>query len=294
VRDLYASPFEYLAASSWEEALQLLAAHSDAQPRVIAGGQSLAPMMNLRLAEPSHLIDLNGIPAEAIRRDGDVLVIPALIRHHELGASELAGADAPVFAEAAPLIGNVRVRHRGTIGGSFAHADPSAELPCAALVSDASVVALGPGGSRTIPVSEFFQSYFTTALGPDELVREIRVPVAPPGSGWSFHEFGRRTGDFAVVEVGVIVRFDASGACTGARVAVGGVSDTPLLLPELEAIVREDRTENGIAAAASRASSLVDPVGNEYASAEYRRHLTGVLVRRALRQAVERGEAGTR
>lgn len=284
---MYPAPFEFVAVSDWEHAIRFLEEHEGDEPRVIAGGQSLVPMMNLRLAEPTHIVDINGVAAEEIRREGDELVIPALTRHADLETSPLLARDCPLLAEAASMIGNARVRHRGTIGGSLAHADPSAELPCAAIASGSQIVTVGPSGSRTIPARDFFESYFTTALGPSELVREVRVPVLPAGAGSAFVEFVRRAGDFAVVEIAVVVELDAgSGECRRAELAAGGVSDRVVRLDEAASLVVGAVTDASIRAAADRARDLVEPPASEYASSEYRSHLVGVLTQRALTRAL--------
>lgn len=286
---MYPSPFDYAAVSGWDEAVRFLAEHADEEPRVLAGGQSLVPMLNLRLAEPTHVLDINGIPAEEIRMDGDVLVIPALTRHADLEKSPLAERNCPLLAEAAALIGNARVRHRGTIGGSLAHADPSAELPCAALAAGADVVTVGPAGARVVPAREFFHGFFATALGPGELVREVRVPAFSSTTGSAFVEFVRRAGDFAVVEVAAIVELEpGSGRCRSAELVAGGVSDRPVRLEEASSLVVGEATEDAIRAAAGRAADLVKPPATEYASSDYRRHLVTVLVRRALSRALLR------
>lgn len=286
---MYPSAFDYVAVSSWDEAVAALAAHADEDPRVIAGGQSLVPMMNLRLAEPSHLIDINGVAAEEIRREGSELVIPALTRHAMLERSEFVIRECPMLAHAASLIGNARIRHRGTLGGSLAHADPSAELPCAVVSLGARVVTIGPAGSRTIPIDDFFEGFFTTALEPNELIREVRLDAAPPRSGWGFEELVRRASDFAVVEVAAVVELDVDpGVCRRAELVAGGVSERPVRLEAASRSLPGEITDASIDAAGAIASESVAPPSSEYASSDYRRHLTGVLVRRAVRAAVVR------
>lgn len=289
---MYASPFDYVAVSEWEEAVDFLQEHAGDEPRVIAGGQSLVPIMNLRLAEPSHLVDLNGISAEEIRRDDDILAIPALTRHTDLETSSLVARGCPLLAEAASLIGNARVRHRGTIGGSLAHADPSAELPCAVVAAGGTVVTTGPSGQRAVPAGEFFRSYYATALEPGELIREVRVPIASPMTGSAFVEFGRRAGDFAVVEVAAIVEIEGSGACGRVEIVAGGVGERPVRLEEAASLMIGGG-EAEIGGAAERAGRMVEPAGNGYASAEYRRHLTEILTRRALAEALRRAREGS-
>ena len=285
---MYPPAFEYVSVAAWEEAVAFLDAHAGDDPKVLAGGQSLVPVMNLGLAEPSHVVDLNAIPVGEIRREGDALVIPALTHHETLARSALARADAPLLAEAASMIGNLRVRHRGTIGGSLAHADPAAELPAALVATGGVVTTIGPGGVRAIPAGEFFVGFYETALGAAELIREVSVPVPPPGTGSAFLEFVRREGDFAVVGIAASLTLDGPGRAAAVRLAACGVGEGPVDLTEAAAPMIGAAADAGLEAAAAVAASLVTPHGGGGVSSSYRRHLVEVLTRRALRLALER------
>lgn len=290
------SPFIYRPATTAEEAVALLAEHGD-DAKVLAGGQSLVPMMNLRLAQPAVLVDVNGLPDPGIRAGDGWLAVPAGARHRTLAADPAVTRHAPMLAEAAAQIGNVRVRNRGTIGGSVAHADPAAELPCALIALDAQIVVTGPGGhTRTVPAGQFFVSFLATILEPAELVTEVRVPVAGPRTGQAFGEFTRRAGDFATVEVAAVVELDTDGQrCTGATVALGGVADRPLRLDgEATAALTGRRPDDPAALdeVAEHARTAADPHDDVHATAAYRRHLIGVLTRRVLAAAGARVRRG--
>jgi carbon-monoxide dehydrogenase medium subunit len=288
---VYASRFEYAAASSWEEAVSLLAEAGD-DGKVIAGGQSLVPMMTLRLATPRVLVDVNRVGSEAIERRDGHLLIPALTRHAELERSPLIRQWSPILAEAAGFIGNIRVRHRGTIGGSLAHADPAAELPTVVLALQGWVRVLGPGGEREIPASEFLVSYFTTALEPDEVVMAVRVPVIEDGAGWAFVELSRRVGDFALVEAAALVDLDDSGRCLAVRLALGAVGERPFDASDLASpMIGAEPSDDVVAEVAFAASQAVEPSDGVHGSAEYRRGIVGIVTKRALLAATRRAGA---
>jgi len=290
---VYAEPFDYAAASSWDEAVELLSQNGD-DARVIAGGQSLIPIMTLRLAMPAFLVDVNGADRSRIERRGDRISISAVTRHADLERSPGLAADCPMLAEAASLVGNIRVRHRGTIGGSLAHADPAAELPCAAVALGADILTLGPGGERRIPAGEFFESFFTTSLQPGEVVTGFEVPVMPDRTGWSFLELLRRTSDFAVVAVAALVTLDGESRCVMAKLAAAGVGDRPVDLTDAaEALVGQPVGDSSVAQAGRRAAAAVDPPAAPHASSWYRREMLDVMVRRAALQAAGRARAGT-
>ena len=285
---MYPAPFEYVKVPSWTDAVGLLAQHGD-DARVLAGGQSLVPMMSLRLASPGHLIDVNDIESGPIHEQDGSVEIPALTRHAELERSPVLARACPMIAEAARLIGNIRVRHRGTIGGSLAHADPSAELPCALLALEGTVLALGPGGERRIAGDSFFQSYFTTALDPSEVVVGVEVPVLPTGTGAAFEEFVQRAGDFATAEVAAVIELDDLEVCRRVRVAVGGVSDRPVDLSDATGSLLGRAPNPELIADASRAvSESSGSRGDHRATPEYRRELVRVLTKRALHRAWRR------
>jgi carbon-monoxide dehydrogenase medium subunit len=288
---VYASRFEYASATSWEEAVQLLAEAGE-DGKVIAGGQSLVPMMTLRLATPRVLVDVNRVGSEAIERRDGHLLIPALTRHAELERSPLIRQWSPILAEAAGFIGNIRVRHRGTIGGSLAHADPAAELPTVVLALQGWVRVLGPGGEREIPASEFLVSYFTTALEPDEVVMAVRVPVIEDGVGWAFVELSRRVGDFALVEAAALVDLDDSGRCLAVRLALGAVGERPFDASDLASpMIGAEPSDDVVAEVAFAASQAVEPSDGVHGSAEYRRGIVGIVTKRALLAATRRAGA---
>jgi CO/xanthine dehydrogenase FAD-binding subunit len=285
---MYPAPFEYVKATAWRDAVDLLTEHGD-DAKVLAGGQSLVPMMSLRLASPTHIVDVNDIDDGTIRERNGAVEIPALARHAELERSPVLARVCPLIAEAAGLIGNIRVRHRGTLGGSLAHGDPSAELPCALVALEGTVRALGPDGERRIPAGSFFRSYFTTALTPSEVVVGVEVPAARERTGAAFVEFSNRAGDFATVEVAAIVHLDDSDGCRDVRVTAGGISDQPVDLSEPAAsLIGRLPNEALIADAARAVSESSDPRGDDRATPGYRRQLVEVLTKRALHRAWRR------
>ncbi len=262
------APFDYRRAGSLAEAVELLAEHG-ADAKLLAGGHSLLPMMKLRLAFPSMLIDIRQVADAAyLRQDGDVLSIGALTRHSDLATSGLARQQAPLLARAASLVGDPQIRHRGTLGGSLAHADPAADLPAAVLASDAVLVALGPSGRREIPAADFFRGYFETALAPEEVLAEIRVPQAA-GQGWHYEKFVRRANDWAIVAV----------ATVAGRIALANLGSTPLRAVAAEQALAAGA---GAAEAAELAAEGTEPVTDLNADGSYRRQLARVLTRRAL------------
>jgi len=268
----------YVRASSFEEAAGLLAELGE-DARVIAGGQSLVPMMNLRLAQPAVLVDLAGAGEPSFERDGGV-VVGALTRHCDLERSAVLAEECPILAEAARFIGNVRVRNRGTIGGSLAHADPAGELPCVTVALGASIKTVSPRGPRVLPAGEFFQTHYTTALAQDEVVTHVDVPALPPWTGWSFQELARRVGDFAVSGVAALVTLDGEG-CRDARLVACAVAERPLELTDAEAVLRGAKPEEVLDELERRVCAAVSSNG-------YKATVTGVLARRAVVEAVRR------
>jgi aerobic carbon-monoxide dehydrogenase medium subunit len=262
------APFDYIAAESAEHAIELLAEHGD-DAKVLAGGHSLLPMMKLRLATPELLVDIGGLAelAGVSTADGD-LVVGATTRHADLAASELVRAEAPLLAYAASQVGDPQIRHRGTIGGSLAHADPAADLPMALVALGGTVVLQGPAGTRTVGADDFFQGYFETALTPDELLTAIRIPRRP-GVPWGYQKFVRRANDWAIVGVAAI----------DGRIALANMGPRPL-----RATAAEDALAAGAGAAeaAELAADGTSPGADLHADREYRRHLARVLTRRAL------------
>ena len=283
--------FAYHRPASVDEALALLASHEgDAKP--LAGGQSLIPAMNFRLATPAVLIDLNTLDQLAYIRADSHVRIGAMTRHRAVERSEVIRQSAPLVHEAMPFIAHAAIRTRGTIGGSLAHADPAAELPAVMLALDARFVVRSTRGLREIAAADFFTGLFSTALEPGELLTEIAIPTSAPGArgGWAFQEFSRRNGDFALAGVAASVALDAHGTCSHARIALLSVGDRPLLAAKAaQALVGQAPTAEAIrAAAAIAADAEIDPTSDIHASSRYRRHLAQVLTRRTLEQAFEK------
>jgi len=288
-----ATVFDYRAVSSVPEAISLLVQYGD-DAKVLAGGQSLVPLLNLGLAQPAILIDINGVEglSGVERRDGE-LVVGALTRHALAEHSMVLHEAAPLLAEAYPLIGDRQVRARGTIGGSMAHADPVAELPTVAVCMGASLRVEGKNGARDVSATDFFVTYLTSSLGADELVTEVRFPVTAPGTGVSFQELVRRKGDFAIVAAAATVELDAGGACRNAQLALAGVAGTPLRCEAVNDVLRGNVPSPALLReAAELACEGIEPESDVLASAGYRRAMAVVYVRRALEAATERA-AGT-
>jgi len=270
------APFTYHRPSTVDEAVSLLAELDDA--RVLAGGHSLLPAMKLRLSTPGALVDIGRVPGlAAIERDGDGIRIGALATHAAVAASEVVRGGCPILSDAAALIGDRQVRNRGTIGGSLAHADPGADYPTVVTALGATITAVGRTGTRELAADEFFTGLFTTALEPGELVTSVRVP-ATVSAAYAKHK--HPASGYAVAAVAAVVSVDG-GTVTRARIVVGGVTGTP--------VVVEAAGKDAIAAVTDKVpQALADALGDTYASAAYRRHLAGVLARRALATAFER------
>jgi len=255
------------------------------EARILAGGQSLMPMLNLRLARPELLIDINAADQREPAIEGGMLRLPALTRHRVLLEHHLIREHCPLLTEAIRHVGNVRVRNRGTIGGSLAHADPTSEIGCCALATGAQVVARGPAGERTVPASQLFAGYWTTTLDPAEIITDVLIPAARPRPGWSFQEMVRRTSDFAIVAVAVTFNLaERSGDRASATVALAGVADRVVLADP--GLVDDDPDQT-----AARIAGSLDPPDDVHASGAYRRRLARVLVARALREASARAAA---
>lgn len=286
---MYLPPFRYFAPASVEEALDLLRSHLP-DAKILAGGQSLLPLMSLGLARPTALIDLNGVAGlEHVTEEGGRLHIGALTRHRTLEASAAVRERWPLLAEAASLIGNIRVRHRGTIGGSLAHADPAAELPMVAVALDATLEVRGPAGLRDVSANAFFLGYLETAIAADEIVTGVRVPAPGHSQGYGLAELVRRAGDFALVAACAVLETDPAGRCTRASLALGGVGPRPLRVGGAEAaLVGHTLTGPRLDGAAGTASDEVMPESDVHASAKYRRQMARVMARRALGAAAAR------
>ena len=280
-------PFGYAAPTTLTEAVGLLTEHAEAEARVLAGGQSLIPLLNFRLAKPGFLIDLRNVAGlSGIRQDGDVLVIGAMTRMAELERSPEVAVAAPLLAEAVGFVAHAPVRNSGTIGGSLAHADPLAELPAVALAYDAELVATGPAGSRRFPAAEFFRGPFSTDLAPDEILTEVRIPSWP--GGHAFTEFSRIHANFAVVGVAALVELDG-GRIRRAALAVSGVAPTAIRAAEAERVLAGAAADAVPAAeAADAAVAGRSPVGDLHASPQTRLDLARVYLRRAIELAVSR------
>lgn len=269
------APFEYVRAGSADEAIAALSEHGD-EAKLLAGGMSLLPLMKLRLATPTVLIDVGRVTDLSYIRDGgDHIAIGALTRHRDLETSELLASACGVLRGVAAEVGDNQVRHRGTLGGSVAHGDPASDLPAVLLAIDATFVARGPAGERDVAAADFFQGFLETSLAPDELLTEVRVPKSGAGS-WSYQKFNRRAQDWAIVGA-VAAR---NGEST--RVALVNMGPTPLRAARVEAALAGGSAP---AAAAEHAAEGTEPPGDLNASVEYREHLARVLVRRALEQA---------
>ncbi|MBF6570920.1 MAG: xanthine dehydrogenase family protein subunit M [Candidatus Binataceae bacterium] len=278
--------FDYHDPRTIDDAIALLVRHGG-EAQLLAGGQSLVPMLNFRLAAPAVLIDLNRIPDLAyIKEDRGQLCFGAMTRQRQVEFSPLVAHRLPLMIEATRLAGHLPTRTRGTVGGSIAHADPAAEYPAIVTALEGEMVVQGAAGKRVIKAADFFRGAFTTAIDPGEILVEIRMPVTPDHSGWAFEEFSRRHGDFAIVETAVMLTFDANRRCRAARVAVSGAGAIPLRMPAVERMIEDsDLSEKIIVEASAQAAELIDPATDLHASAGYRRHLTRVLVRRALTRA---------
>jgi CO/xanthine dehydrogenase FAD-binding subunit len=284
---MYAAAFDYHRASSWTEAVQRLAELGD-EAHVIAGGQSLVPMMMLHFAAPSALIDIGGVDERTVELDDGTLVLSALVRHVDLEHSDVVAEHAPMLTQAVRQIGNVRVRQRGTIGGSLAHGEPAAELPCVLIAHGASVQALGPDGERTIAVDDLPVMQLMTSLAEGELITRVRVPALTEGQGSCFLEMARRPGDFALVNAAAIVSLDDSAVCTDVRLVLGAVGNRPVDVSkdarELVGHVIDEESSEAVAATIA-ADAEVTP--SSHAGIDYRREMAGVQLARALRGASE-------
>jgi len=278
---------EYEAPTTMAEAVDLLAEYQD-EASVLAGGQSLIPLMALRLARPAVLIDINGLSELSLVavEDGRV-TIGAMTREYVAEDSATVGDTVPLLAAALPLIGHEAIRSRGTIGGSLAHADPAAELPAVARALDAEFVVRGRAGERVVPAADWFEGYLATSRRPDEILAEVRFPAAGPGTGVAFLEVARRHGDFAIVGLAVSLTL-ADGVISDARLAFAGVSDVPVRAAEAEDLLVGERPSAELFAEAARvATAPLDPPADLNGSPEYRKQVAATLVRRGLQAAAD-------
>ena len=278
---------DYEAPKTVSEAVELLAEHQD-EASVLAGGQSLIPLLALRLARPAVLIDINGIgELSGVSAADGWVAIGAMTREYVAEESETVADTVPLLAAALPLIGHEAIRNRGTIGGSLAHADPAAELPAVARALDAEFVVYGQSGERVVPAAEWFEGYLTTSRRPDELLVEVRFPAAGRGTGISFQEVARRHGDFAIVGLAASLTL-SEGAISDARLAFAGMSDVPVRAGDAEDLLVGERPSAELFdEAARRATDDIDPPADLHGSADYRKKVAAALVRRGLRAAAD-------
>ena len=298
---MYPAEFEYFSPRTVDEALALLAEHGD-DAKILAGGQSLLPMMKLRIASPRYLVDVNGIESlTGLRRVGERLVMGALCRHADITASPLVREHVPIMLDAANLTADVQVRNRGTVAGSLAHADPAGDWPAALLALDTVVTIAGPGGIRVTPLGEFIVDSYTTQLAASEMVTEVSVGIPPQPSGGAYVKFEKRAGDFAVASIGVQVELDGRERCRSVAVTLGALAPTPLRAPAAESLLQGQRVPDSASDSVSDGASeellgeaerlvreSAQPFADTRGSVEYKRHLAGVLFRRALAVATDR------
>ena len=279
--------FEYRVPTTVAEAMGLLAQHQD-EASLLAGGQSLIPLLAMRLARPAMVIDINGLnDLSGVSVTDGLVTIGALTREYMAEESETVAETVPLLAAALPLIGHEAIRSRGTLGGSLAHADPAAELPAVARALDAEFVVQSESGERVIPAAEWFEGYLTTSRRPEEILVELRFPVAEAGTGVAFQEVARRHGDFAMVGLAASLTL-TDGTITDARLAFSGVADVPVRAVEAEGLLVGQRPSAELfAEAAGRASEQLDPPADLHGSSEYRKKVAAALVRRGLQAAVD-------
>lgn len=283
--------FEYVVANSIEQAVAALA-QAGGEAKILAGGQSLVPMLNFRLLRPAILVDINRIPGLAFTEDaGNAVRIGALTRHYQIETSPVIAKHFPVLSCAMTHVAHLAIRNRGTIGGSLSHADPAAELPMMALLLGARLHVVSGRGRRTVEAQDFFRDALSVDLAEDELLTEIHLPKLPPQTGWGFEEVARRAGDFALAAVAATVTL-SGGAVQEARIALTGVGPTPVRVNEAEALLAGQRLEAKLMARVIEAvRAAIEPETDLHASSDYRRQLAGALVRRALAAALQRAGA---
>jgi carbon-monoxide dehydrogenase medium subunit len=286
------APFDYIAPASLDEAVAALVA-AGGEGKVMAGGQTLMPLLNFRMSRPSIVVDLMRIPGLSfIERRGDMVTIGALTRHADIEFSRVVADELPVMAAAIRHVAHLAIRNKGTIGGSLSHADPAAELPMLAVFHGATIRVQGPNGRRDIAAEDFFISALTTCLEPDEIVVEIDFPCLRSHTGWAFEEVARRFGDFALASIAISLE-SRGDKVADARVAVMGVDDTPRRLHDAEAALRDQVANPDLAAGfAEVVRAAVSPPDDIHVSAGYRRRLIGVLAERAFLTAWQRGSGG--
>ena len=282
--------FSYHRPKSIAEATSLLAQHSD-EARVLAGGQSLIPMMKLRLAAPEHLIDLGGIAElKGVQRNGNTLVVGATTTQHELQQSKIALDAAPILREASLLIADPQVRYVGTLGGNIANGDPGNDMPAVMICLDATYRVVGHGGVQTIKARDFYEGIYATALKPDQIVTAVEIPVPPTGHGWAYEKLKRKVGDYATAAAGVILTV-RGGKVASCAIALSNLADRALLAADAAAaVVGSAVDKDALAAAARAARAIMAPASDTRGPAEYRIAVGGVMVERALKRAFERAK----
>ena len=283
---MHPAPFDYEVAESVDHAIELLGQYGeDARP--LAGGHSLIPLMRLRLAAPTALIDLGRLDnLRYVREDGDHLAIGALTHHREILNNDLVNEHCGILGYTAGLLGDPSVQHRGTIGGTLAHGDPAGDMPSVMCALEGELVVQGPDGERTVPALEFFKDYLFTDLEPQEVVTEVRVPKLGSNTGWSYKKFSRRSQDWAIVGVAAVVERD-NGSISSARIGLTSMGSTPLRASAAEQAL-SGASDDQIAEAANSADEGTSPTSDDAASAEFRRHLARVWTRRAVEEALGR------
>ena len=288
---MIAQPFQYESPRTIGEAISLLEKHGD-EAKILSGGHSLIPMMKLRFATPEYLIDINGIPGLSyVKEEGAMVKIGALTREAEVEHADYLKKNFPIFGDVTKLIADPQVRNMGTIGGNLAHGDAANDHPAVMLALRATVVATGAGGERQIPIDEFFLGFYQTALQPNEILTEIRFPVAPKGSGGAYHKLERKVGDYATAGVAVQLTLDAGGKCTAVGIGLTNVNALPLRAERSEqALLGKPITDETIAEAARYASEDCNPSADLRGSEEYKRAMVAVLVKRMVHKAVERAK----
>jgi len=284
-------PFAYHRASSIDDALQLLAAHPD-DGKLLAGGHSLLPVMKLRLAQPGHIIDITGLDElRGVQQLDGAIQIGALTTHHEVATDPIVREHAGLLAQIAHVVGDQQVRHRGTIGGALAHADPAADYPAGVLALDAEVIVRGPDGERVIPIGEFFVGFLTTSLDPRELITAIRIP-ARAGTGFRYEKMANPASGYAIVGVAVVVSTASGGTIDDIRVGITGATDTAFRATAVEDALRGGPGDlETVKAAASKATDGIDVLGDIHAPVDYRTRVTQNLTRRAILTALDRASA---
>jgi len=286
---MIAQQFEYESPSTLAEAISFLQKYGE-EAKILSGGHSLIPMMKLRFASPEYLIDINNIPGLSyIKEEGGMVKIGALTRETEIEHSDLLKKYFPIFSDVTKLIADPQVRNRGTIGGNLAHGDAANDHPAAMLALNATVIATGPNGVRSIPIDEFFFGFYQTALQHGDILTEIQIPIPPKGTGNAYHKLERKVGDYATAGCAVQITVDGKGVCTAAGIGLTNVNVTPLrAVKSQQALVGKQITDATIAEAAKFASEDCNPSSDLRGSDEYKRHCVAVLVKRMIHKAQER------